>query len=103
MYRQAMTVPIYVGDEVSAMGFRLAGFRVRVSGPGHVRQDLDWACSESSLVMISASTVREIADSDLDLYLSKLVPSVVVVPDVHGNVPIPDLAARLRSLLGVQE
>ncbi len=98
-----MTIPIYVGDETSAMGFRLAGFRVRITAPGHVRQDLDWACGEASLVMLSAATAHELADSELDQYLSKLVPSVVIVPDVHGSVPLPDLATRLRNLLGVQE
>jgi vacuolar-type H+-ATPase subunit F/Vma7 len=98
-----MTIPIYIGDEVSAMGFRLAGYRVRVTDTARALQDLEWACHESSLVMISASTARELPAPELDQYLSKLTPSVVVVPDVHGMTPIPDLASRLRSLLGVEE
>jgi len=29
-----MTTPIYIGDEVSAAGFRLAGLRIRVPAEG---------------------------------------------------------------------
>jgi hypothetical protein len=27
---------------------------------------------------------------------------VLIVPDLHGEVPLPDLAARLRSQLGLE-
>jgi vacuolar-type H+-ATPase subunit F/Vma7 len=85
------------------MGFRLAGFRVRITDNESVLQDLEWARSETSLVMLSAAAADRIPQAELDQYLSMVVPSVVIVPDVHGDAPLPDLALRLRSLLGVEE
>ena len=34
--------------------------------------------------------------------LSALAPLVLVVPDLQGDVPLPDLAARLRAQLGLE-
>jgi hypothetical protein len=33
--------------------------------------------------------------------LSALAPLVLIVPDLDGEVPLPNLAARLRSQLGL--
>ncbi len=85
------------------MGFRLAGFEVRITTRDRVKQDLEWACNESSLVMVSAAAAQSLPPQELDAWLSQLTPPVVVVPDVHREVTSPDLAARLRSLLGVEE
>jgi hypothetical protein len=35
--------------------------------------------------------------------VSALSPLVLVVPDLQGEVPLPDLAARLRAQLGFEE
>ena len=34
--------------------------------------------------------------------LSALAPLVLIVPDLQGDVPLPDLAARLRAQLGLE-
>jgi len=34
--------------------------------------------------------------------LSALAPLVIVVSDLEGDVPLPDLAARLRAQLGLE-
>jgi len=98
-----MSLPIYIGDEVSAAGFRLAGLRVRIPEEGEYRQALDWAMDQGPLVLISAAIASEIPALELDSYLSSVSPAVVIVPDVHRNVPMPDLSTRLRRQLGVQE
>ena len=98
-----MTTPIYIGDEVSAAGFRLAGLRIRIPEESDYQQALDWAMDQGPLVLISAAVANEIPVQILDNYLSSISPAVVVVPDVHGNAPMPDLSTRLRRQLGVQE
>lgn len=98
-----MTTPIYIGDEVSAAGFRLAGLRIRIPEEGDYQQALDWAMDQGPLVLISAAVANEIPVQILDNYLSSISPAVIVVPDVHGNAPMPDLSTRLRRQLGVQE
>ena len=98
-----MTAPVYIGDEVSAAGFRLAGLRVRVPAEGEFRQALEWAMDQGPLVLISTALAEDIPAQELDVYLSRISPSVVVVPDLTGNIPMPDLSTRLRRQLGLQE
>ena len=98
-----MTTPIYIGDEVSSTGFRLAGLRVRVPAAGEWRQELEWAMEQTQLVLISSAVASEISGLELDDYLSRLSPAVVIVPDVHGNTSMMDLSTRLRKQLGMQE
>lgn len=98
-----MTIPVYIGDEVSAAGFRLAGLQVRVPAEGEYQQALDWAMDQGPLVLISTAVAEQIPAQELDVYLSRVSPAVVVVPDLTGDVPMPDLSTRLRRQLGLQE
>lgn len=49
-----MTVPVFIGDEVTAAGFRLAGVRIRNPEPEDVGSVLDWAVKNTSLIIITA-------------------------------------------------
>ena len=97
-----MSVPVYLGDEVSGAGYRLAGVRVRTPGPGAAAAALAEACIEAPLVLVSSAVAADIAERPLRAALSALAPLVVVVPDLAGDVPVPDLAARLRAQLGLE-
>ena len=98
-----MTTPIYIGDEVSAAGCRLAGLRIRVPAAGEYQQTLERAMSEGPLILVSTTVAEKIPPRLLDGYLSRISPAVVVVPDVHSKTPMLDLSTRLRRQLGVQE
>ena len=98
-----MPAPIYIGDEVSAAGYRLAGMQVYVPRANDYLNVLARACDEGELIFISASIVRHIPEQELDRYLTQLNPAVVVVPDVHLGSPMLDLSTRLRRQLGVLE
>ncbi len=94
--------PIYLGDEVSAAGYRLAGARVRTPRAGEEAAALAWARSQAPLVLVSAAVAAGIAEAVLRGALSALAPLVLIVPDLQGEVPLPDLAARLRGQLGLE-
>jgi vacuolar-type H+-ATPase subunit F/Vma7 len=99
-----MSLPVYIGDEISAAGFRLAGMRVRVPGESEYLQALDWAMEQDTqLVMISSVIASRIAVDKLASYLSRITPAMVVVPDTHGDVPMPDIKSLMRKQLGVHE
>ncbi len=98
-----MSVPIYIGDEVSASGFRLAGLRTRSPEPDECEEVLQWACNEAPLILISAALADCIPQTRLDECLSRQSPPIVIVPDVLGRASMPDLANRLRRQLGVLE
>jgi vacuolar-type H+-ATPase subunit F/Vma7 len=98
-----MTAPIYLGDEVSAAGFRLAGLPARVPARGEETAALSAARADAPLVLVSATVAARIAEGELRAALAALTPLVLIVPDIDGATPVPDLALRLRRQLGLVE
>lgn len=98
-----MNVPVFIGDEVSAVGYRLAGLRVQVPAENEAIAVVEAACSEASLVLLGTDVASRIPQQQLDELLSRVEPAVIVVPDIRGQVPLPDMALRLRKQLGVLE
>ena len=97
-----MPAPVYLGDEVSGAGFRLAGALVRTPRPGEEAATLAWARASAPLVLVSATVAAGAGDALMRTALSALSPLLLVLPDLHGEVPLPDLAARLRGQLGLE-
>jgi vacuolar-type H+-ATPase subunit F/Vma7 len=98
-----MSPPVYIGDEIEAAGYRLAGVEVRVPPQDQLLAAVRSACETAPLVLIGAATAREIPPGELDRLLARVAPPVVVVPDVRRRTGLPDLATRLRGQLGVLE
>jgi len=98
-----MTVPVYIGDAVSAAGYRLAGLRVHVPETADVRSEIEQAGGAAPLVLLGADIAAQLPVAELDRLLSQVAPAVVVVPDVRGQAALPDLVNRLRQQLGVLE
>lgn len=98
-----MTAPVFIGDEVSASGFRLAGMRIRVPQDDDLLTTLQWACEQAPLVLISANIAQQLPAAELDKFLAQVSPPVVIVPDVRSEAKLPDIAYRLRQQLGMLE
>jgi vacuolar-type H+-ATPase subunit F/Vma7 len=97
-----VAAPVYLGDEVSAAGYRLAGLRTRVPERGGEAAALSVARAEAPLVLVSATVAARIADDALRDAQIALTPLVLVVPDLAAGALVPDLAARLRKQLGLE-
>ena len=98
-----MVAPVFIGDEVTAAGFRLAGVRVRTPLEDELSRVLDWANNNTSLIFITAEYAAALSQEQQNRLLSQLDPPVVVIPDIRSNTPVQDLATRLRAQLGVLE
>ena len=97
-----MPIVFYLGDEVSAAGFRLAGARTQVPAEGEETDALAAARAEAKLVLVSAAVAARIDEAALARALASLAPLTLLVPDPAGLVPLPDIAARLRRQLGLE-
>jgi hypothetical protein len=53
------------------------------------------------LVLLTAKTAAYVDDQELDEALSALRPLLVIVSDAKESVPLPDLAAQVRRVLGL--
>ena len=98
-----MSVPVYIGDAVSAAGFRLAGLRIHVPDTTELVMQIEQAATDAPLVLLGADLAAQLPVAELDRLLSAVTPAVVVVPDVRGQADLPYLATRLRQQLGVLE
>ena len=97
-----MAAPVFLGDEVAAAGFRLAGANVRTPAPGQESAALAEARAVASLILVSADVAQRIDPATLRAAQAAMSPLVAIVPDVHDAVAPPDLAARLRAQLGLE-
>lgn len=98
-----MNGPIYIGDEVSATGYRLAGVAVHVPQQDNLFAEIQAVCENASLVLLSTEFASRLEDDKLQLLLAHSKTPLVVMPDVRGQHPVADLATKLRQQLGVLE
>jgi len=96
-----MSAPIFIGDALSAAGFRLAGARTLVPEDDEVTKALQHALAESELVLMTAQYAQRVPESILLEALSAERPSFVLVPDVRELVTPPDLAMISQRTLGL--
>lgn len=94
---------VFIGDELSAAGYRLAGLATRVPAPGEERTALDEACARAELVLIAARTAQAVPSEALAARLRAPRPIVMVVPELDGTPPLSDAARRARELLGIEK
>lgn len=97
-----MALAHYLGDEISAAGFRLAGVATHVPAAGEETAALAAACAEAKLVLVSAAVAARIDEAALSRALAALSPLTMLVPDAAGKVVLPDIASRLRRQLGLE-
>ncbi|MGB5277766.1 MAG: V-type ATP synthase subunit F [Gammaproteobacteria bacterium] len=99
-----MSVAEFIGDEVTAAGYRLCGIDVQVVQGSNAMALIRQACERASLVLVSAGVAQHIRRADLDQLLVSIQPPVLVVPDVcAGQEDVPGIVARIHKQLGMLE
>jgi vacuolar-type H+-ATPase subunit F/Vma7 len=98
-----MGAAVFIGDELTAAGFRLTGIDTIVPQPEAAGEALRAARKEAALVIMTADLARHVPADELEAALIAEAPAVAVVPDVLFRTPVPDLARRLRRALGIEE
>lgn len=98
-----MGTAVFIGDEVTAAGFRLAGVESVVSDPKDAAKSLKVASKNATLVIMTSDLARAVPVQELELALLAEKPALAIIPDVRMRAPMPDLAERLRRVLGIDE
>ncbi|MBF0417710.1 MAG: Vacuolar H+transporting two-sector ATPase F subunit [Magnetococcales bacterium] len=97
-----MATPLFIGDEIDAAAWRLAGVRVWVVAPGEGAHAVEEALAGAwELLLLSASCARELSPELLERFSTTLHPLTLVVPDVTGRASPPDLESMVRARLGM--
>lgn len=99
-----MSCPVFIGDEWTAAGWRLAGARVIVPAAeaASARSAFEQACGDSPpLVLIGARFARLLDPNALMAARRRLDPPVLVVGEVAGPGRPDDVAGAIRERMGV--
>jgi len=96
-----MDKPVFIGDELTASGFRLAGADIRVTDDMNIEEAFEDAAMTAPLILISARSANLLPSDKLNKALKALRPLLVVVPDASGASP-PDLTRRVRRTLDLE-
>ncbi|MCG6940246.1 MAG: V-type ATP synthase subunit F [Thiohalocapsa sp.] len=100
---------VFIGDELSAAGWRLAGADCRTPAPAEtpdlLRALLRTARDEApvGLILITAEYAAALPQALLEEALAAQRPPCVVVADARGRVAPADLTAALKRQLGLAE
>ncbi len=97
-----MDAPIFIGDELTATGFRLAGIETMIPALDEVGAALAEASERARLVIVTADCARRIPVAQLEAALIAETPAVAIIADVLLRTSPPDLARRLRVALGIE-
>jgi vacuolar-type H+-ATPase subunit F/Vma7 len=93
---------IFIGDEVTATGFRLTGIETIVPAPEDAGATLDDARARAALVIMTAELAANVPAAKLEAAMLAETPALAIVPDARFHVGVPDLAWRLRRVLGIE-
>lgn len=94
---------VFIGDEVSAAGFRLAGLDCPPTVEADIAVLFRQARERAGLIIITAELAARLPAGLLAGALREQRPPTVVVGDIRGRAPPPDPAAALKRQLGLAE
>jgi vacuolar-type H+-ATPase subunit F/Vma7 len=97
-----MGAAVFIGDELSATGFRLTGVKPVVAAPDAAAALYD-VRKQAALVIMTAELARHVPAAELEAALIAEAPALAIIPDVRMRTPLPDLARKLRRALGIEE
>jgi vacuolar-type H+-ATPase subunit F/Vma7 len=93
---------VYIGDEATATGFRLAGLDVRAAAPGDAAELLRQALAERpDCVLLDGRLGETVPPALLERAQNLGTTLFAIVPDVRGRGAPPDLERSVRNVLGI--
>jgi vacuolar-type H+-ATPase subunit F/Vma7 len=94
---------VYLGDEVTAAGFRLAGVETRVTDAAAAADALRHVLeSEVDCVLLSGALAAAVPPALLERAEEAVEPLFAVVPDVRGRDAPADIGRDVRNALGIE-
>jgi vacuolar-type H+-ATPase subunit F/Vma7 len=90
-----------IADELTAVGWGLAGARVFLATEKNIESCFQAAREEAELILITAELASLLPRAALQTALHAFPPLTLVMADLRGRREPPDLALEARRALGV--
>jgi vacuolar-type H+-ATPase subunit F/Vma7 len=98
-----VTVPAFIGDEVSAAAWRLVGVDAAAVDAGDVAEVFAAALGKPGLLMVTAACAAELDADRLDAAIRDGRPLILLVPDAASRIAPPDLDKEVDRVLGIEQ
>jgi vacuolar-type H+-ATPase subunit F/Vma7 len=92
---------VVIADEVSALGWRLAGARALIVAEDSVEARLVEARHEADLILITADLAKRLPESVLEVALLAEKPLLLVIAGLADGSEPPDLEQEVKHVLGI--
>jgi len=90
--------PIFIGDEATASGYRLAGLDARTPAITEFRDALQEALeARPPLVLVTMEYAEQLEEEERARLFAQVSPPVLPVADAGGRVSAGDRAAWIRA------
>jgi vacuolar-type H+-ATPase subunit F/Vma7 len=94
---------VFIGDEVSAAGFRLAGVTCYTPVAAEVTALLQRLRGEAGLILITAEYAAHVPERLLAEAQREQHPLLLVIADIRDRVVPADVTSALKRQLGLAE
>lgn len=97
-----MDEPVFIGDEVTAAGFRLGGARVFIVDSDSIDAAMEEALAlEPCLIVLTAEAAGFLDERLAWRLVRQLQPPVAVIGDLRGRAKAPAMRRAMLKRLGV--
>lgn len=98
-----MTLCHFIGDELTALGFRLAGADTHTPAEAQIAPLFRSLQGQEGLLILTQSAAAVLPEDELQAAMLAARPMILVIPEASGGAPPVDFAQRLREQLGMSE
>ena len=92
---------VIISDELSGLGWRLAGAQLLIADEHSVQERLAEAGHGADLVLITADLAKRLPDSVLNAALLAERPLMAVIAGLPNGSEPPDLEQGVKHVLGI--
>jgi vacuolar-type H+-ATPase subunit F/Vma7 len=93
---------IFIGDALTAAGFRLAGVETRVPASAALAGAVDTARGQCRVLVMTTALHATLPPPLARALELGDAPLLALVPDVQAQVPVADLEVEARRALGIE-
>ena len=97
-----MDLPLFIGDEITATGYRQAGIRTQAVEEGQAAKAVERVLADTRLLLITPACADELGEERLRAIMRRARPLLVIVPDAAGQSALPDIDAAVDRVLGIE-
>jgi vacuolar-type H+-ATPase subunit F/Vma7 len=90
-----------IAEELTAVGWRLAGARVYVAEGDAAGACLEIAARSADLILLTAELARHVPPLELEEALRSAAPLLLIIADVQHTREPPDIELEARRALGI--